>query len=114
MLPEMTSQQQAVEWLHDLRLDIEDACDDLDWGLMTELNDDIRQLANAFPADSRVPALAAEFKAMKASYQNILSEIALRKSEMKEKLRQLRENNQAVQGYQNSLEAGNREVRSRI
>ena len=56
--------------------------------------------------------MAFEFKSMKDSYDQIFAESKLRKKELRKELGQMRDKREALDGYKNSLAAGNRELRT--
>ena len=49
---------------------------------------------------------------MKACYEQIFADSKLRKKELRKELGQMREKREALEGYKNSLAAGNREIRT--
>lgn len=102
----------AIEKLAELRAEILEASEAFDWDLVATVDGDIRQLAQDFPKDNRSPALEAEFVRMKAGYDTIFSSSQLRKAELKKELGQMRDKREALEGYKNSLAAGNREIRT--
>ena len=102
---------QAIVRLIELREDIEDASEDFDWELVTTIDQEVRKLATAFPRESRTPALAREMSTLKACYERIFADSKLRKKELRKELGKMRDKREALDGYKNSLAAGNREIR---
>ncbi|OED41063.1 hypothetical protein ACH42_15005 [Endozoicomonas sp. (ex Bugula neritina AB1)] len=111
MPPDMNPETASLR-LAELRVEIEAASEAFDWELVAMVDRDIRLLAEAFPQGSRTPALSEQLDAMKVSYGQIFADSKLRKKELRKELGQMRDKREALDGYKNSLAAGNRELRT--
>ena len=106
-------QHKAAKRLAVLREELELATEDHDWSDLTEIDQDIVAIARQFPPEVRGSVLARELAQMRQVYGQVLGLCEQHRHQLRNNMQQLRQRRGGIQGYLNSLAAGNQELRGR-
>ena len=100
--------------LDDLRQELIEASEQKDWPLVQEIDDDIRELLLTVQPEWKQAELAEAIAEMKQTYEQIFAQCRVHSKELKDKMESMRSKKGAIEGYKNSLAAGNRELRKSV
>ena len=87
------------------------ASEDNDWSQLAEINKGVVSLLKVLTKDQQENELAEPIQLLRETYQSILEYSDIRREEIQSEMGKLRKKKTALQGYGQSLAAGNKEVR---
>ncbi len=99
--------------LADLRYELQEASEDLDWESVAKIDREIRFYIQPLTEQQRIGALATEIRSLKSTYEGVFAAASVRKGELNHKMKKMRQKKDAMNCYKTALSAGNIELRAR-